>query len=76
MHYQRNSIIIPLSGKVHNNISFKLQLEEKSEKEEYQECKSIVAKYEEELVIADFNSKILISKDIEKHAIKMFISPG
>jgi len=69
-------LIIPLSGTEHNNISFKLQLEEKSEKEEYQECKSIVAKYEEELLIADFNSKILISKDIEKHAIKMFISPN
>lgn len=50
---QEIELIIPLSGQEHNNISFKLKLEEKSEKEEYQECKSIVAKYEEELVIAD-----------------------
>ena len=32
--------------------------------------------YEEELVIANFNSNILIGKDREKHAIKIWISPN
>ncbi len=68
-------LIIPLPSFTCKNISFNLKEKKKSYKEEYREYKIITNIYEEELVIANFNSKILIGKDKEKHAIKFWISP-
>ena len=69
------TLIIPLPSFTCKNISFNLKEKKKSYKEEYREYKIITNIYEEELVIANFNSKILIGKDKEKHAIKFWISP-
>ena len=70
----RIKLIIPITIKKYPNISFELEEKEKSLEEDLIEKNFAVNNYLNELVIVNFNSKILIGKDKEKHNLKSWIS--
>lgn len=68
-------LIIPLYGVNYESIGFDLFEVKKSENEILNEYKNVVNIYEKKLKILNFDSRILLSKDMEKEAIKFWISP-
>ena len=68
-------LIIPLYGVNYESIGFDLLEVKKSENEILNEYKNVVNIYEKKLKILNFDSRILLSKDMEKEAIKFWISP-
>ena len=67
-------LVIPITIEKYPNISFELEQKEKSLEEDLLEKTLIVKHYLNELIIDNFNSKILIGKEQEKHNIKSWIS--
>ena len=68
-------LIIPLYSVNYESIGFDLFEVKKSENEILNEYKNVVNFYEKKLKILNFDSRILLSKDMEKEAIKFWISP-
>ena len=68
-------LIIPLTGVNYESIGFDLFEVKKSENDVLNEYKKVVNIYEKKLKILNFDSRILISKDMEKEIIKFWISP-
>ena len=68
-------LIIPLSGVNYESIGFDLFEVKKSENDVLNEYKKVVNIYEKKLKILNFDSRILLSKDMEKEVIKFWISP-
>ena len=69
-------LIIPLHSVNYQSIGFDLFEVKKSENDLLNEYKKVVNIYEKKLKILNFDSKILLSKDAEKEAIKFWISPN
>ena len=68
-------LVIPLPGTQFSSISFELKQIKKTSDEILNEYKYIINQYENNFRIANFNSKILAGKDLEKETIKLWISP-
>lgn len=68
-------LIIPLYGINYESIGFDLFEVKKSENDILNEYKNVVNIYEKKLKIVNFDSKLLVSKDLEKEIIKFWISP-
>ena len=66
---------IPLPSTNFSKISFELKEVNKSHKEILYEYAYIINLYENKFRIANFNSKILAGKELEKETIKLWISP-
>ena len=66
---------IPLPSTNFSKISFELKQVKKSPQEILYEYKYIINQYENKFRIANFNSKILAGKELEKETIKLWISP-
>ena len=66
---------IPLPSTNFSKISFELKQVKKSPQEILYEYKYIINLYENKFRIANFNSKILAGKELEKETIKLWISP-
>ena len=67
-------LVIPIALHKYPKICFELNEKEKSLEENARELESAVSHYQNELIINNFNSKILFKKDREKHFIKTCIS--
>lgn len=68
-------LIIPLYGINYESVGFDLFEVKKSENDILNEYKNVVNIYEKKLKIVNFDSKLLVSKDLEKEVIKFWISP-
>ena len=67
---------ISLPSIKYKSISFNLNEEPKSHNYFFNECKFIIKYYEKKCKIYNFNSKILLERDIEQDPIKSWISPN
>ena len=69
-------LIIPLPSTNYQSVTFPLDEEIKSPFDINKEKDFIIKRYEYEKNIANFESKILIGKDLEKQTIKSWIAPN